>query len=236
LRARRELQVPVADVLTDGQTRYVLPGIGVGDAIGTRSDDRDELHFPVDRVADDFDLRPLAHIFVASKAPWHEISHANPIFYLVQERELKHHKIGRAVKRGGPIWLGLSRDVRSLRSYPHIGDLRRMIARSAYSQLRYSPLLLAATISGMALTFFAPPVLALLGGYPANAVAAGAWALMTLAYLPILSFYGLSLVWAPALPLIALAYLAFTLDSAFQHWRGRGGVWKGRSQASLAKR
>ena len=84
------------------------------------------------------------------------------------------------------------RDVRSLRSYPHIGDLRRMVARSAYSQLRYSPLLLAATISGMALTYLAPPVLALLGGYPANAVAAGAWALMTLAYLPILSFYGLS--------------------------------------------
>ena len=144
--------------------------------------------------------------------------------------------LAKLMKREGPIWLGLSRDVRSLRSYPHIGDLRRMIARSAYSQLRYSPLLLAATISGMALTFFAPPVLALLGGYPANAVAAGAWALMTLAYLPILSFYGLSLVWAPALPLIALAYSAFTLDSAFQHWRGRGGVWKGRSQASLAKR
>jgi len=144
--------------------------------------------------------------------------------------------LAKLMKREGPIWLGLSRDVRSLRSYPHIGDLRRMIARSAYSQLQYSPLLLAATISGMALIFFAPPVLALLGGYPANAVAAGAWAFMTLAYLPILSFYGLSLVWAPALPLIALAYLAFTLDSAFQHWRGRGGVWKGRSQASLAKR
>ena len=68
--------------------------------------------------------------------------------------------LAKLMKREGPIWLGLSRDVRSLRSYPHIGDLRRMIARSAYSQLRYSPLLLAATISGMALTFFAPPVLA----------------------------------------------------------------------------
>jgi hypothetical protein len=88
----------------------------------------------------------------------------------------------------------------------------------------------------MALTFLAPPVLAIFGGYPANAVAAGAWALMTLAYLPILSFYRLSLLWALALPLIALAYLTFTLDSACQHWRGRGGLWKGRSQASLAKR
>jgi hopene-associated glycosyltransferase HpnB len=140
------------------------------------------------------------------------------------------------MKRQGPIWLGLSRNVRSLRSYPRLGDLRLMIARSAYAQLRYSPLLLAVTISGMALTFLAPPVLAIFGGYPANAVAAGAWALMTLAYLPILSFYRLSLLWALALPLIALAYLTFTLDSACQHWRGRGGLWKGRSQASLAKR
>ncbi len=140
------------------------------------------------------------------------------------------------MKRQGPIWLSLSRDVVSLRSYPHLGDLRQMIARSAYAQLGYSPLLLAATISGMALTFLAPPVLAIFGGYPANVVAAGAWALMTLAYLPILSFYRLSLVWAAALPLIALAYLAFTLDSACLHWRGRGGQWKGRSQASLAKR
>ena len=140
------------------------------------------------------------------------------------------------MKRQGPIWLGLSRDVVSLRSYPHLGDLRQMIARSAYAQLGYSPLLLAATISGMALTFLAPPVLAIFGGYPANVVAVGAWALMTLAYSPILNFYRLSLVWAAALPLIALAYLAFTLDSACLHWRGRGGQWKGRSQASLAKR
>ncbi len=140
------------------------------------------------------------------------------------------------MKRQGPIWLGLSRDVVSLRSYPHLRDLRQMIARSAYAQLGYSLLLLAATISGMALTFLAPPVLAIFGGYPAKVVAAGAWALMTLAYLPILRFYRRSLLWAAALPLIALAYLTFTLDSAWLHWRGRGGQWKGRSQASLAKR
>jgi len=144
--------------------------------------------------------------------------------------------LAQLMKREGPIWLGLSLDVRSMRSYPRLGDLRRMIARSGYAQLRYSPLLLAVTIVGMTLTFLAPPVLAIFAGYPANAVAVGAWALMTLAFLPILSFYRLSLLWAAALPLIALTYLAFTLDSACQHWRGRGGLWKGRSQAFLAKR
>jgi hopene-associated glycosyltransferase HpnB len=144
--------------------------------------------------------------------------------------------LAQLMKTEGPIWLGLSSEVCSLRPYPHLGDIRHMVARSAYSQLRYSPLLLAVTTLGMALTYLAAPVLAIFAGYPANAVAAAAWALMTLAFLPILRFYRVSLLWAAALPLIASAYLAFTLDSAWQHWQGKGGLWKGRSQALAAKR
>jgi hopene-associated glycosyltransferase HpnB len=140
------------------------------------------------------------------------------------------------LKTEGPIWLGLTDRVRSLRPYPHIGDIRRMVARSAYAQLRYSAALLAATLAGMAVTYLGAPLLAIFGSYPANAVAAAAWALMTLAFLPILRFYGLLPLWALALPLIATAYLAFTLDSAYQHWRGQGGSWKGRSQALPARR
>lgn len=144
--------------------------------------------------------------------------------------------LARLMKKEGPIWLGLSSEVCSLRSYPHIGHIRRMIARSAYVQLRLSPLLLAATTVGMALTYLAAPVLAIFADYPANAAAIAAWALMTLAFLPILRFYRVSLLWAVALPLIATAYLAFTLDSAYQYWQGKGGLWKGRSQALAAKR
>jgi hypothetical protein len=111
-----------------------------------------------------------------------------------------------------------------------------MVARSAYAQLRYAPPLLALTTVGMILTFLTPPILAIFGGYPANAIAAAAWVLMALAFLPILRFYRVSPLWAAALPLLAGAYLAFTLDSACEHWRGRGGAWKGRSQALAAKR
>jgi hypothetical protein len=39
-------------------------------------------------------------------------------------------------------------------------------------------------------------------------------------------------MWGVALPLIALFYTAFTVDSAIQHWLGRGGAWKGRYQAA----
>jgi hopene-associated glycosyltransferase HpnB len=140
------------------------------------------------------------------------------------------------LKAEGPIWLGLGQDVCSLRAYPRFSDIRRMVARSAYAQLRYSPLLLAATIAGIAETYLAPPLLALFAEHPANLTGAGAWALMALAYLPILRLYRRFPLWAVALPLVAAAYVAFTVDSAYQHWRGKGGLWKGRSQALAANR
>jgi hopene-associated glycosyltransferase HpnB len=144
--------------------------------------------------------------------------------------------LAKLMKAEGPIWLGLSDRVRSLRKYPEIGDIDSMVARSAYTQLRYSPLLLTATLAGMAVTYIAPPLLAIIGRYPANAVALVAWALMVLAFLPILRSYRLSPLWAAALPLIAATYSAFTLNSACEHCRGRGGTWKGRSQVHSAKR
>jgi hopene-associated glycosyltransferase HpnB len=143
--------------------------------------------------------------------------------------------LARLMKSEGPIWLGLTDRVRSLRPYPHLGDIRRMVARSAYAQLRYSPLLLAAVAAGIALTFLAAPALALFTGLPVSLVATLAWGLMSLSFLPMLRFYGLSPLWTLALPLVAAAYLAFTLDSAYQHWRGQGGLWKGRNQALPAR-
>jgi hopene-associated glycosyltransferase HpnB len=136
-----------------------------------------------------------------------------------------------ALKKQGPIWLGLTERVVSARAYEHLDDIRRMVARSAYAQLGYSPVLLAGCILGMALTYLAAPLLALFASGPAQALGAAAFALMAMSYLPILRFYGRSALWGLALPVIALAYMAFTLDSAYQHGRGRGGLWKGRVQA-----
>ena len=140
--------------------------------------------------------------------------------------------LAKVMKAQGAIWLGLSERVRSLRPYPHVKDIRHMVSRSAYAQLRYSPLLLAGTIGGLALTYLAAPVLAMFAGYPANIVAALAWAFMALSFQPTLQRYGRSALWGLALPGIALVYLVFTIDSAYQHGRGRGGMWKGRAQAN----
>src|SRR6516164_8357529 len=144
--------------------------------------------------------------------------------------------LAKALKAHGPIWLGLTERVRSVRRYPALADIRRMVARSAYAQLRYSPLLLLATMAGMALTYLVPPLVAMFGSGAARWIGVGAWALMFVAFQPTLRFYRLSPLWGLALPVIALQYMLFTLDSAHQYVRGQGGSWKGRVQANVSER
>ncbi|MEV2254199.1 glycosyltransferase [Streptomyces sp. NPDC050147] len=142
--------------------------------------------------------------------------------------------LARAVKRsGGRIWLGLAEHVDSVRPYPGLGDLWRMVSRSAYAQLRHNPLILLGTVLGLALIYLVPPV-ALFGGLAtgsaATAVLGGiAWLVMTATYIPMLRYYRQSLWLAPLLPFTALLYLLMTVDSAVQHYRGRGAAWKGRT-------
>src|SRR5262249_39775455 len=119
---------------------------------------------------------------------------------------------------------------------PKAHDIRRMVARSAYAQLRYSPLLLAGTVAGMALTYLAPPLLAVFASGFAQLAGLAAYALMAIAFQPTLRFYRLSPLWGLALPAITFCYMLYTLDSAYQYARGRGGRWKGRVQANVAGR
>lgn len=139
--------------------------------------------------------------------------------------------LARLLKRIGPIRLSLTHRVRSIRPYPTIEEFGRMVSRSAYAQLNYSPALLIATTAGMALTYLAPPLLAFLAGGLAQILGIAAWAAMALLFQPTLRFYRVSPAWGLALPAIALSYMWFTLDSAFQFASGRGGMWKGRAQA-----
>ena len=143
--------------------------------------------------------------------------------------------LAKVLKGQGPIWLALTDRVRSIRCYPEFEDIRRMVSRSAYAQLRYSPLLLAGTTLGMALTYLAPPFLAFFSSGAARLMGIVAWALMAMAFLPTLRFYRMSPLWGIAMPVIALFYMFYTLDSAYQHARGRGGAWKGRVQANASK-
>lgn len=142
--------------------------------------------------------------------------------------------LARAVKRGGGrVWLGLADRVDSVRPYPRLADLWRMVSRSAYAQLRHQPALLLGTIAGLALVYLVPPVALAFGaasGDGVTAVLGGlAWLVMTGTYVPMLRYYRQPLWLAPLLPVTAFLYLLMTADSAVQHYRGRGAAWKGRT-------
>jgi hopene-associated glycosyltransferase HpnB len=140
--------------------------------------------------------------------------------------------LARAVKRsGGKIWMGLTRKSVSLRSYAGFGEIRDLIARTAFTQLQYSALILLATLLGLLLTYLAPLVLTFHPDPIVWRTSLAAWALMTLTYLPTVRFYRLSSLRALLLPLAAMFYLYATCLSAVRYWMGRGGQWKGRAQA-----
>jgi hopene-associated glycosyltransferase HpnB len=135
-------------------------------------------------------------------------------------------------RRGGPIWLGLGTRVASARAYASVGEIRRMVARSAYAQLGYSAWALLGASAAMLVTFVAPPLLAIFARGVPQLLGVLGWALMAVAFLPMLRFYRVSSRWALVLPAIAAAYLAFTWDSVWQNVRGKGGTWKGRVHRS----
>jgi hopene-associated glycosyltransferase HpnB len=150
--------------------------------------------------------------------------------------------LGTLLKRhGNRIWLGLTTDIASARPYPSLASLWHMIARSAYVQLRYNPLLLAGTIIGLLVLYVAPPAGAIAALVAAAAGVAGppeaiaglaglaGWALMTASYVPMLRLYRLSVLRAPTLPLIAALYAAMTADSARRHYSGHAVSWRGRT-------
>jgi hopene-associated glycosyltransferase HpnB len=139
--------------------------------------------------------------------------------------------LAKAVKAGGRIFLGHSALARSVRPYPRLSDIWAMVARSAYAQLHFSWALLAGTTLAMALIWLVPPFAAIHGRGLACFLGLLAWAMFTAAYLPTLARFGRSFAWALLLPLIALFYMAATIGSAVNHYRGRGVVWKGRAYA-----
>jgi hopene-associated glycosyltransferase HpnB len=137
-----------------------------------------------------------------------------------------------AIKRsGGLIRLDVTQDTISLRDYAGWREIWSMIARTAFTQLGYSRVLLVGTALGLALTYLAPPLLAVFGTFWARILGLAAWVAMATAFLPSVRFYRLNPLWAAALPAIAGFYLAATIGSAVNYWRGRGGQWKGRAQA-----
>jgi hopene-associated glycosyltransferase HpnB len=129
------------------------------------------------------------------------------------------------------IWMGVTRKSRSLRAYATFAEIRDMIARTAFTQLRYSSLLLIGTLLGLAITYLAPFALLFAHDTAARLLALTTWLIMSLLFLPTVRFYRISTHWAATLPAAATFYAAATFLSALRYWTNRGAQWKGRSQA-----
>jgi len=143
--------------------------------------------------------------------------------------------LGAAMKQQGPIWLGLTDRAESQRPYVTLSEIGRMISRSAYAQLDYSPLILAGSLAGLVLTYLAPPLIAIFAPGILKLAGLAAWTLMAISFWPMLKFYRRSPLWGFALPLIGALYTVFTVKSAVDVWMGRGGFWKGRAQAQAGR-
>ena len=147
---------------------------------------------------------------------------------------LKNGPVDAPRRKRGRIWLGLANDTSSIRAYG-FGGIWAMIRRSAYTQLRCSPLMLVGSVVAMVFAFAGPPVMASASvpavGFIGQLLALFAWVVMMLTYLPILRYYGSGLFWAPFLPVVAMLYTGATIASALRHHAGRGGEWKGRVEA-----
>ena len=140
--------------------------------------------------------------------------------------------LAKAVKRsGGGIWLGLTRKSVSLRTYASFTEIQDLIARTAFTQLGYSGLLLAGTLLGMSITYLLPVICTFSAQPLVWRLGLAAWALMAITYLPTVRFYRMSPLWAATLPVAAAFYTYATWVSAMRYWLGRGGQWKGRAQA-----
>lgn len=151
-------------------------------------------------------------------------------FAAIRNEMIDDCALARRLKRQGPIWLGLTDFAASIRSYPGFWEIGRMVSRSAYAQLGFSPLNLVAVFAFMAVVFVTPVVSVLLSSGLPRLISIGVYAVMALAFQPMLRFYRRPAWYGLALPIIAAFYVAFTAHSAFQYLKGTGGMWKGRVQ------
>ena len=140
--------------------------------------------------------------------------------------------LAQSVKKSGVIFLGHSGLAASIRPYPNFAEIWQMITRTAFTQLRHSPALLALTLLALTVVWLAPAAAILfMRGWP-FACGLVAFGLSVISYMPTLARYRRNRLWALALPLIALFYMAATVGSALNHWRGQGARWKSRAYGS----
>lgn len=153
-------------------------------------------------------------------------------FEAIRDALIDDCSLAAAIKKsGGKICLGVTQTTVSSRRYISATEIWNMIARTAFTQLRYSVWLLLFTLVALAIIFVVPPLVGVWGRGPEQILALVAWGAMAVSFLPTLRLYRRSWVWGLVLPLVTIFYASATIGSAVRYWCGKGGQWKGRVQA-----
>ncbi len=139
----------------------------------------------------------------------------------------------RVKQAGFQTWVGLTHSAKSQRGYDELKPIWDMVARTAYTQLKYSPVLLFICTLLMVSMFWAAPF-AFLVATDATIIVISfmTWIAMFLTYSPTLIYYHRSLLWGLTLPIIGTLYLAMTWASARRYWQGERASWKDRRYES----
>lgn len=158
-----------------------------------------------------------------------EMLHAIGGFAVLKNALIDDCTLARYVKeKGGRTWLGLTHSARSHRQYHDLKTIWDMVARTAYTQLRYSAVVLAGGTLLLFAAYLLPIISLFLAGITAPLLAITSLAIMWGTYMPVLTYYNLSIFWGIFLPVIAALYLMMTWTSAIRHWKGTGAIWKER--------
>ncbi len=138
--------------------------------------------------------------------------------------------LAKIVKNAGfRTWTGLTHSAQSVRQYNTLSSIWNMVARTAFTQLRYSLFWLLFCTTLLLIGFIVPVCATFSDHDLTQTLGITAWVLMIVCYIPTLVYYGLAPIMSVLLPVVGLMFLAMTWTSAIRHWTGIGANWKGRN-------
>ena len=153
------------------------------------------------------------------------------LYEQIKDKVIDDCNIAKKIKEKGNIWLGLTEKVCSRRCYKNLSEIWKMVSRTAYEQLRFSPLYLCLSILGMCIIYLYP-VLAIffyeeihLSLFLLNILTI---LILVISFRPTVNFYKLTSFYYFSLPFASLIYIMMTFTSAFNFHFRKGNVWKGR--------
>lgn len=154
-------------------------------------------------------------------------------FESLREAIIDDCTLARKVKeKGFRTWTGLTRSAISIRPYKDLYEIWNMVARTAFTQLRYSTFLLLLCTGIMLLAYWVPVAGLLFGTFSANSqifnISLIAYGILSITYLPVLRFYKVPSGYSLLLPLIGTLFLLMTWTSAIRYWKGERLRWRGR--------